>query len=92
MSLNPCLDCNQPISETAASCPHCGFDQRAHQDWQKRKIALVIGTVIIIGCVIILFFMLSKIQRNIVPADQMFVKPGSARSVNTQPQPRRGTR
>lgn len=34
MPIQPCPDCTQPLSDQAASCPHCGYPQ---QDAQKEN-------------------------------------------------------
>ena len=37
MALIKCPECQRDVSESAQSCPNCGFDVKAYLDFQKRE-------------------------------------------------------
>lgn len=49
MALRNCPECGQPVSEQAATCPHCGHRFRTVTSWIGFFIALALLCLILYG-------------------------------------------
>lgn len=69
MALTKCPECGQEISDTAKSCPHCGYKIKKVtnlKQFDKKKIMMPIILVVLVSIIVIFFSVFSgdKVIRN----------------------------
>lgn len=63
MALINCPECNKEISDTAKSCPNCGYELPTKTDIKRNAIIIGVSTVLLIGCIILFNYFSAKYGR-----------------------------